>query len=121
MSIIPASCGVMLSTQSSKNNVSDSGRSPLCKGLALQSEGQMKQARRNGCAGYADSTVDLIEALELEQPDLLGWSLGGDISLYIAEFYPDMVNRVVVADTTSGGLLGKPLVIATMRALTAAA
>jgi len=32
-----------------------------------------------------------------------------------------MVNRVVVADTTSGGLLGKPLVMATMRALIAAA
>ena len=81
----------------------------------------MKQAKHSGSAGYADSTVDLIEALELEQPDLLGWSLGGDISLYIAEFYPDMVNRVVVADTTSGGLLGKPVVIATKRALIAAA
>jgi len=89
--------------------------------LALQSEGQMEQAKHDGAAGYADSTVDLIEVLELEQPDLLGWSLGGDISLYIAEFYPDMVNRVVVADTTSGGLLGQPLVIATMGALIAAA
>ena len=81
----------------------------------------MEQVEHVGSAGYAASTVDLTEALELEQPDLLGWSLGGDISLYIAEFYPDMVTRVVVADTTSGGLLGKPLVIATMRALMAAA
>ncbi len=81
----------------------------------------MEQTEHDGSAGYADSTVDLIEALELEQPDLFGWSLGGDISLYIAEFYPDMVNRVVVADTTSGGLLGNPVVIATIRALTATA
>ncbi len=52
----------------------------------------MEQVEHVGSAGYAASTVDLTEALELEQPDLLGWSLGGDISLYIAEFYPDMVN-----------------------------
>lgn len=65
-----------------------------------------EETESSSVSGYADSTVDLIEALELEQPDLLGWSLGGDIALYIAEFYPDMVNRVVVADTTSGGLLG---------------
>ena len=81
----------------------------------------MKQATHNGSAGYADSTVDLVEALNLERADLLGWSLGGDISLYIAEFYLDMVNRVVVADTTSGGLLGKYLVIAAIQALIAAA
>ena len=62
-------------------------------------------------AGYADSTVDLIDALGLEQPDILGWSLGGDICLYIAEFYADMINRVVLADTTSGGLLGKNFVL----------
>lgn len=61
--------------------------------------------------GYADSTVDLIDALGLEQPDILGWSLGGDICLYIAEFYADMINRVVLADTTSGGLLGKNFVL----------
>ncbi len=60
-------------------------------------------------AGYADSTVDLIDALGLEQPDVLGWSLGGDIALSIAVNYADMVNRVVVADTTSGGVLGRQL------------
>ncbi|KAL0036983.1 hypothetical protein WJX77_007858 [Trebouxia sp. C0004] len=63
-----------------------------------------EETEPSSVSGYADSTVDLIE--ELEQPGLLGWSLGGDIFLYIAEFYPYMVNRVVVADTTSGGLLG---------------
>ena len=74
----------------------------------------MEQTHRVCCAsccsvfvGYAESTVDLIEALQLDQPDILGWSLGGFIALTIAVEYPDMVNRVVLADTTSGGKLGE--------------
>ena len=58
--------------------------------------------------GYAESTVDLIEALQLDQPDILGWSLGGFIALTIAAEYPDMVSHVVLADTSSGGL-GEPM------------
>ena len=61
-------------------------------------------------AGYAESTVDLIDALGLEQPNILGWSLGGFITLSIAVDYADMVNQVIVADTTSGGKLGKQCV-----------
>ncbi len=53
--------------------------------------------------GFADSTVDLMDALGLEQPDILGWSLGGIITLTLVANYPDMVNRVVLADTSSGG------------------
>ena len=57
-------------------------------------------------ADYADSTADLIEALELQQPDVLGWSLGGFITLTLVETYPELVNKMVVADTSSGGVLG---------------
>ena len=57
-------------------------------------------------ADYAESTVDLIDALKLEQPDILGWSLGGYITLSLVETYPDMINRVVLADTSAGGLRG---------------
>lgn len=52
---------------------------------------------------YAESTVDLIDALALDQPDVLGWSLGGFITLTIAVNYGGMVHSVVVADTSSGG------------------
>ena len=58
-------------------------------------------------ADYAESTVDLIDALGLDQPDILGWSLGGFIALTTLVDYPDVVNRVVVADTTSGGQAGE--------------
>jgi len=43
----------------------------------------------------------------LEQPDILGWSFGGFIVLTVVVNYGDLVNRVVLADTTSGGVLGK--------------
>lgn len=57
----------------------------------------------NTVLGYADSTVDLIDALGLEQPDILGWSLGGFITLTLVTSFPDAVNRVVLADTSAGG------------------
>ena len=57
----------------------------------------------NTILGYADSTVDLIDALGLEQPDILGWSLGGFITLTLVTSFPDAVNRVVLADTSAGG------------------
>lgn len=59
--------------------------------------------------GFALSTVQLIRALELDhdQPDILGTSFGGYVALTIAVDYGDMVNHVVLADTSSGGLLGK--------------
>jgi len=57
----------------------------------------------NTILGYADSTVDLIDALGLEQPDILGWSLGGFITLTLVTSFPEAVNRVVLADTSAGG------------------
>ena len=52
---------------------------------------------------YADSTADLIDALQLDQPDILGWSLGGYIVLSMVTSNLGVVNRVILADTTSGG------------------
>ena len=57
--------------------------------------------------GFASSTVQLIRELDLDQPDILGTSFGGYVALTIAVDYGDMVNHVVLADTSSGGLLGK--------------
>ena len=50
--------------------------------------------------------MDLIEALGLDQPDILGWSLGGFIALTTLVNYPDAVNRLVVSDTSPGGIDG---------------
>ncbi len=57
--------------------------------------------------GFASSTVQLIRELELDQPDILGTSFGGFVALTIAVDYADMVSHVVLADTSSGGLLDK--------------
>lgn len=51
--------------------------------------------------------MELIDALRLEQPDILGWSLGGFIALSIVVHYPDMVSHVVLADTLAGGREGE--------------
>ena len=34
---------------------------------------------------------------------MMGWSMGGIITLTVAANNPDAVNRIVVTDTTSGG------------------
>ena len=55
---------------------------------------------------YAESTVNLIDALGLDWPDVLGWSMGGFITLAIAVKYADRVHNIVLTSTSSGGLLG---------------
>lgn len=50
----------------------------------------------------ARDTAALIEALGLEQPTVLGWSMGGEIGLTLAEQSPDLVGKLV----TTGGDAG---------------
>ncbi len=45
----------------------------------------------------ADDIAALIDHLELERPDLVGYSLGGGVALHTAVKYPDRVGRLVVA------------------------
>jgi pimeloyl-ACP methyl ester carboxylesterase len=45
----------------------------------------------------ADDIAALIDHLELERPDLVGYSLGGGVALQTAVKYPDKVGRLVVA------------------------
>ncbi len=59
---------------------------------------------------YASSTVDLIEALELDTPDILGTSLGSLIVQTILVNYPSTVMHAILGDTalTGAGLLTIP-------------
>lgn len=50
----------------------------------------------------ARDTAALIEALDLQQPTVLGWSMGGEIGLTLAEQRPDLVGALV----TTGGDAG---------------
>ena len=52
---------------------------------------------------YVVSTLGLINALELVQPDILGWSLGATISLAVLEVGRSIVGRVVLVGATSTG------------------
>jgi len=53
---------------------------------------------------YAESTVALISALELEEPDVLGWSMGGVIALWMATHFSNEVHRFVIVNSAAGPL-----------------
>jgi pimeloyl-ACP methyl ester carboxylesterase len=45
----------------------------------------------------ADDIAALIEHLEIQQPDIVGYSLGGGVALMTAARYPELVRRAVIA------------------------
>ena len=52
----------------------------------------------------ADSTIELIDALGIVKPDVLGWSLGAETCFTMAVRHPDKINRVI----SVGGDVGSP-------------
>lgn len=58
--------------------------------------------------GMAEVALSFLDALRLEQVDLLGWSMGGFIALDLALDHPDRVNALVVAGSGPGGVPGSP-------------
>lgn len=69
------------------------------------------QYPRNGRA-YAAWLTDVLDALGVERTDVLGWSMGGWISLHFAANRPDRVRRVALL-----GPMGLPSWPATLRVL----
>lgn len=47
---------------------------------------------------YAQRVVDTIDHLELEQPVLLGHSMGGKVAMHIALHHPDKLSKLIIAD-----------------------
>jgi len=45
----------------------------------------------------ADDIAALVERLDLQKPDVVGYSLGGGVALFTASKYPDKVRRLVMA------------------------
>jgi pimeloyl-ACP methyl ester carboxylesterase len=80
-------------------------------------------------AWLADITAGFVLTVGLSDPIVLGWGLGGEIALSLAERHPRLVSSLVLVDSTFGGagaiepapgvaaLLGSPS--ATPRALSA--
>jgi pimeloyl-ACP methyl ester carboxylesterase len=51
----------------------------------------------------ADVVAGLSVSLGLTSPTVLGWGLGGEIALALAERHPGLPGRLVLADTSAGG------------------
>ena len=58
---------------------------------------------RDSVEGFADGTIEFIEALGLAKVDLLGWTLGGVVAQHVALRRPELVRKLVVAASTPGG------------------
>ena len=53
--------------------------------------------------GIAEVAIAFLDAMKLEQIDLLGWSLGGFVAQHVALAVPDRIRRLVVAGSGPGG------------------
>ncbi len=56
----------------------------------------------------ADDTAGLIQALGLEKPDILGWSMGARIAQQLLIRHPDLVGKAVLAAPNPGGSRNVP-------------
>ncbi|MBS7250586.1 MAG: alpha/beta hydrolase [Candidatus Freyarchaeota archaeon] len=52
---------------------------------------------------FADDTIGLMDALEIEEAHMIGVSMGGMIAQELAISYPDRVKKLVLCSTTPGG------------------
>ena len=59
--------------------------------------------RRLSITQMANDTANLIRALRLGRPDVLGWSMGGYIAQELALRHPGSLRRLVLAATDPGG------------------
>ena len=64
--------------------------------------GQTAAAASSSITAMADQTSDLISALHLHRPAVLGWSMGGMIAQALAVEHPAQVSRLVLAATQAG-------------------
>ena len=60
-------------------------------------------AKFDSVSSLADFTAGLIWALGLSQTTVVGWGLGGEVALSLAERHSGLVHRLVLADATAGG------------------
>lgn len=51
----------------------------------------------------ADLVAGLIVALGIPSPTVLGWGVGGEVALSLAERHPGLAGRLVLLDATAGG------------------
>jgi pimeloyl-ACP methyl ester carboxylesterase len=52
---------------------------------------------------FAEDTHGLLQALDIERADILGWSMGSFVALELALAHPEVVNRLVLLSGSCGG------------------
>ncbi len=63
----------------------------------------------------ADETAGLVAALHLVRPAVLGWGLGGEVAIALAERHGGSLGSLVLVDTSSGGRGATPPSAANLR------
>ena len=61
------------------------------------------------CTQQAEDLVQLMDALEIEQADLVGHSFGADVALYVAYLYPERVRRLILIEALVPALIPSPV------------
>ncbi len=57
---------------------------------------------------HAEILLQMLAQLEVEQAHVMGLSLGGNIALELALYYPERVNRLILADSSLKGFPQEP-------------
>ncbi|KAK9807127.1 hypothetical protein WJX73_008378 [Symbiochloris irregularis] len=71
-------------------------------GLGRTTDGR-GEMRNYTAAELAEGVYELVTALELEEPDVLGYSVGGAVALTTVITYPDLFRKLILVDTGAGG------------------
>jgi pimeloyl-ACP methyl ester carboxylesterase len=72
--------------------------------IAVEQQGHGRTADVDRPLTYermADDTAALVRHLEIDNADVVGYSMGGGIALQLAIRHPDLVRKLVVASTSS--------------------
>jgi pimeloyl-ACP methyl ester carboxylesterase len=67
---------------------------------------------------FADDTAGLMDALNISQADVLGWSMGADVAQELALRHPGKVNRLILYAGSAGGNESVPASPAVIEKLT---
>lgn len=70
--------------------------------LDLRGHGQSEHTERYGFSLFCDDVAELVDALELDRPILLGHSMGGSVMLHAAAELGDRLRGLVMVDSSLG-------------------
>ena len=77
------------------------GQSHRCIAIDLPGHGNSSDAHdphaTYSIAGYADAVIEVLEALDIDQVVVVGWSLGGHVAYEMMESFPGVVGAFITA------------------------